>query len=87
MAKIKKTARDYKKIIKQAVQVDSSGISDIEYDNRSKVLTIAFKNGRTYEYEKVSPELHDALIHASSHGRFFNANILNNKAYPCKEIR
>lgn len=83
----KKTARDYKKIIKQAVAVDSSAATDIEYDARKQILTVKFTNGRTYEYANITPELHDQIIHAPSIGSFFNRNIVNKPtAYPFKEL-
>lgn len=87
MATAKKTAKDYKKIIKQSVAVDSSAASDLEYDTKKKILTVKFKNGRTYEYANITPALHDEIIHAPSIGRYLNRLVVKNPtAYPFKEL-
>ena len=71
----------YRKIIKQAVQVISSSISDVEYEVGSKVMTVKFKNGRTYEYANVPREVFQELLTSDSKGRFFNQNIRDNYTF------
>ncbi len=80
MGKIK----NYWNIIKQAVQVNSSSISDIEYDTKTQVMTVIFQNGRKYEYENVPANVHEQFTHAPSIGIFFNKNIRDN--YRFKEL-
>lgn len=81
-----KTKKDYKKIIKQAVEVDSSAATDIDYDVKTRVMTVKFKNGRTYEYSKIPQDLYEQIIHAPSIGAFLNRNVVKNPAYPFKEL-
>ena len=86
MANAKKTAKDYKKIIKQSVAVDSTAATDVDYDVKTKVMTVKYSQGRVYEYSNVSPELYEQVIHAPSIGRFLNKNVVGNPAYPFKEL-
>ena len=39
------------------------------------MLTVVFKNGRTYSYQNVDKTVYDGLINARSSSRFFGANI------------
>lgn len=58
--------------------VSSSNLASVGYDPTSKTLEVAFKSGRVYEYYNVPASEHRALMSASSHGRYFNANIKEN---------
>lgn len=55
--------------------VNSSSISHIGYDPKSKQLTVRFHNGSDYTYSGVSAEEHQALLNANSIGKHFSANI------------
>lgn len=57
--------------------VVSSMISEVGYDNNARVLRVVFKKGPEWEYDNVPPEEYETLIHASSVGKYFHANIRN----------
>ena len=63
------------------VQVSSTAISNIDYDEGSGRLTITFaRDGSRYTYSGVSQNEYAALIYAMSTGRQFNFNIRD--SYP-----
>lgn len=68
----------------QRQAVSSSNLASIGYDASSEILEVEFNSGRVYEYYDVPESEYDALMDASSHGRYFNANIRND--YECSEI-
>ncbi len=49
----------------------SSNIDRVEYDEPTKLLTITFKEGRSWEYSGVSRETFRGLQHAPSAGSYF----------------
>lgn len=49
------------------------------------MLTIAFHSGSVYEFYHVPPSEYDGLLNASSHGRYFHAQIKDQ--YPYRRIR
>jgi KTSC domain len=53
-------------------QVQSSNISEIEYDEANERLEILFTTGGRYSYEGVSKEMYQAFLGASSKGSFFH---------------
>jgi hypothetical protein len=58
------------------VDVSSSAIDTITYDNYTKVLTVRFaESGSEYSYALVSDEEANAFINAASIGKFFNREI------------
>ena len=61
--------------------VDSSNISNVEYDPDNLVLRVTFKNGGKYEYEGVLQEVVDEMLSASSVGSYFHSNIRMNYPY------
>lgn len=64
--------------------VSSSNLHSVGYDATSKVLEIAFRNGRVYQYTNVPEPVYKDLIDTSSHGRYFNYHIKG--AYPYRRI-
>jgi len=62
-------------LILQTGSLRSSMLSSYAYDPLTRVLTLDFKNGRTYDYRNVSQEEVDALEAAPSPGRYFLANL------------
>ena len=54
--------------------VQSSDLAAVDCD-WSGTLTIAFHSGGVYEYYHVPPSEYDGLMHASSHGSYFHAQI------------
>jgi hypothetical protein len=63
------------------IYVDSTAIRQIEYDELSQELIIAFSNGRTYKYVDVPRETYVEFVDADSHGEFFNAYIKDHFRY------
>ena len=55
--------------------VNSSSIASIGYDEAVSLLEIEFKKGTVYQYANVPKSLFDALMKATSKGRFFDQNI------------
>jgi hypothetical protein len=61
--------------------VASSSIRDIGYDPVAQRLEVGFRTGGVYQYDAVPSEVHDAFIHASSKGRFFQRQIRDRYRY------
>lgn len=57
------------------VQLDSEHIKEYSYDKASRVLTLVFHLGGTYEYSDVPSNLVYAFANAPSKGAFFHGNI------------
>jgi hypothetical protein len=55
--------------------VESSNIDAIQYLKSEKKLVIMFKNGNSYEWNKVPMTKYKALMESDSKGRYFNNNI------------
>jgi hypothetical protein len=51
-----------------AILVHSSNVSQLQYDYKKNVLTVAFKNGSVYEYDNVTPPEAVRFIQATSKG-------------------
>lgn len=49
----------------------SSHISEIGYDEQTRVLRVVFNDGSMYDYDDVSKEIFTGLRQASSAGRYF----------------
>lgn len=62
-------------------RVKSSVIRDYEYDRSAQVLYVTFVSGKTYAYDRVPPDLHDAFAAAGSKGEFFNRHIRDHYRY------
>jgi hypothetical protein len=61
------------------IALSSSNLNGAEYDGGT--LKIAFHGGRIYAYYGVPYSKFIGLIHASSHGEYFHANIRNSYRY------
>jgi len=59
----------------QRKPVTSSNLAEIGYDEKRRVLEVLFKSGTLYQYFEVPPREYQALMQASSHGQYLNANI------------
>ncbi len=57
--------------------VSSSNLRSVGYDSSSSTLEVEFNSGSVYQYSSVPPNVYAALMSASSHGTYFNANIKN----------
>jgi hypothetical protein len=57
------------------IQVNSSNIDSVDYDEVNKVLTVKFTTGATYLYRGPSPDLYRAFMASHSKGKFFHQMI------------
>ena len=56
--------------------LDSTFLKEATYNAGSRMLTVVFKNGRTYSYQNVDKTVYDGLINARSSSRYFGTNIV-----------
>lgn len=59
------------------VDVESSLIHSIAYDEETRILDIRFHGTGTYRYYEVEPEVVEELLDAGSKGQYFNDYIRN----------
>jgi lysyl-tRNA synthetase class 2 len=57
------------------LDVDSSAISEIDYDAGRAKLLVRFVSGERYVYVGVPGEIHRSFVEAESKGRFFQSKI------------
>lgn len=55
--------------------VSSSNLHSMGYSTINMVLEIEFNTGAVYQYFNVPANIYQALMSASSHGRYFDAYI------------
>jgi hypothetical protein len=61
--------------------VQSSNLAAVGYDAESGTLEIEFLSGGIYQYFDIPPSIHDGLMNAPSHGKFFYAYIRDKYRY------
>ena len=59
----------------EMIDVSSSNILRIGYDESTALLIIEFKDGSSYEYYDVPQYEYDGLMIAESHGKYAHQNI------------
>lgn len=57
------------------VQVTSSNIASIRYDETAQTLEVEFNHGGIYQYYGVPSVVHSAMMAAASVGTFFAVNV------------
>ena len=57
------------------VEVESSNIKSVGYDDASQVLEVEFKAGTLYRFYGVDPDIYNSLLAARSKGSFFSKHI------------
>lgn len=67
----------------ERIPVSSSNLASVGYQDG--ILEVAFKSGSVYQYTGVPESVYEALMSATSHGKFFAAFIRNN--YPYRQVR
>jgi hypothetical protein len=65
----------------RAMDVDSTAISEIDYDAARAKLLVRFMSGERYVYVGVPGEVHRSFCDASSKGRFFQREIRDRYPY------
>lgn len=63
------------------VPVSSSNLSSVGYEEPAQVLEIEFNGGAVYQYFNVPQRIHQELMNASSHGKYFHRHIKDNYSY------
>jgi hypothetical protein len=66
------------------IEVSSSNIASLSYNEESKELTVEFKNGSEYMYNHVPLKIFEDFLDADSKGKFLNAEIKGN--YPFTKL-
>lgn len=61
--------------------IRSSTLNKVAYDANFQKLRVQFKSGSMYEYDGVEESTYNSLMSASSHGKYFCANIRNSYHY------
>jgi hypothetical protein len=61
--------------------VKSSAIAEVGHDPETRLLRLAFRSGRVYEYFDVPPDVYEDLLNAESVGEFVNRVIKPNYEY------
>ena len=64
--------------------LDSSSLHSVGYSAEPGTLEITFRSGAIYRYSGVPPHVYQALLDASSKGRYFNAVIRS--SFPFERI-
>lgn len=67
------------------INVSSSNLASIGYDENSQILEIEFNNGRIYQYLNVPSIEFQNLKNANSHGKYFISKIKD--FYQYQQIR
>ena len=74
----------------ELLQVESSQVKAIGYDDETRTLAVAFNHGAgaIYHYPEVDRETFDAFLAAERLGSFFGKNIkaLPFKKYPAEQV-
>jgi KTSC domain len=63
--------------------VNSSMANAIGYEESNRILQVEFRNGATYQYAGVEPEIWEELHETNSIGRYFNHEIRGNYQSSC----
>jgi lysyl-tRNA synthetase class 2 len=66
------------------MNVDSTAISEIDYDAERAKLLVRFMSGERYVYVGVPGEVHRSFVEADSKGRFFQLQIRDR--YPFNKL-
>ena len=66
------------------ININSSNLLSVGYNEGEQVLEIEFRDGSIYQYSGVSTETYEGLMSAVSHGKYFDQNIKD--IYPYSKI-
>lgn len=66
------------------MHVESTAITDIDYDDRHGKLLVRFIDGDRYVYVGVPGEVHRSFVEAASKGRYFSEAIRDR--YPFNKV-
>lgn len=57
------------------IPVRSSELKSVGYSPKERILEVEFHSGGVYQYDFVPFEINNALMSASSKGRYYNSHI------------
>jgi len=76
--------KDDRKI--EMIGVKSTNVAQIGYHADTRILRIRFVKGATYDYSPVPPEVHQALMEATSKGQALRQLVQLNPEFSYKRI-
>lgn len=56
----------------EMIRVASSAISAVGYDPTTRRMKVTFKQGRTYDFCGVPPDVHNSFMRAGSKGSYYD---------------
>ena len=62
------------------IEIESSMIQAVGYDEKLKELEVVFNSGNVYRYAQVPKKEYEGLLKADSKGQYMRANIID--VYP-----
>jgi hypothetical protein len=65
----------------ERINVASSNINSIGYDEATNTLEVEFQSGSIYQYSGVPEDEYEGLLSASSKGRYLNTHIKDRYAH------
>lgn len=65
----------------QMIQVNSTDIKALGYEEDDDILTVEFQTGSVYQYRDVPSDLYYSLLEATSKGKYLKAYIANKFPY------
>ncbi len=65
----------------QTTSVDSSNVSSCSYDDKTKILTVTFHDGSTYEYYNVPKSVGNSMPFQMSKGKFIWQSLRGQYSY------
>ena len=66
------------------MKVNSSAISDVDYDADNQAMTITFKSGHKHRHEGVPPHVHEQFVNSPSIGKAYHSLIRDQ--YPSTKL-
>jgi len=67
----------------QLIQVESSMIYAVGYDEESQTMEVVFNSGGVYRYFDVPKDIYEGLLAAESKGRYMRAHVID--VYACSK--
>lgn len=63
------------------INVSSTNLSRVRYDDSKNILEIEFQGGRVYQFFDVPKQVFEDLLNAESNGKFFHEQIKGHYRY------
>lgn len=69
----------------EMIAVESSNLAQVGYNEEKRLLRVEFHDGAIWEYERIPPGIHSALMAAQSKNTYFRAHIRG--TFPATKLR